>query len=196
MKKYLIFLLLLIVKLTAVDAQQLNTLSQKTSDTLTHTPVSLPQESVYLQFDKANYAIGDTVWFKGIITIGDNHQLSELSNVLYVELIDSQDSVVNRFVLYAEHGLTYGDFPVTTALLPGEYGVRAYTKFMLNKSPDFFFNTTLQLGVDPTPSKPDPELPPIELYPEGGKLINGIRSKVAVKVIVGSGLMENSNGIV
>src|SRR5438270_14101911 len=52
-----------------------------------------PQEKVYLQFDKPSYAIGDDIWFKAYVTIGNKHQLSALSEILNVDLIDENDSV-------------------------------------------------------------------------------------------------------
>src|SRR5471030_366218 len=52
-----------------------------------------PQEKVYLQLDKPYYAVGDDVWFKAYITAGSKHQLSGLSGVLNVELINDKDSV-------------------------------------------------------------------------------------------------------
>lgn len=38
-----------------------------------------PQEKVYLHMDKPYYALGDTIWFKGYVTVGSRHQLSALS---------------------------------------------------------------------------------------------------------------------
>ena len=52
-----------------------------------------PQEKVYLHLDKPYYAIGEDIWFKAYVTIGGRHQLSALSGILNVELIDDNDSV-------------------------------------------------------------------------------------------------------
>src|SRR5476649_546808 len=56
-------------------------------------------EKVYLHLDKSAYAFGDTVWYKAYTVIGQRHQLSALSGVLYVELINDKDSVINRQII-------------------------------------------------------------------------------------------------
>jgi len=53
-----------------------------------------PQEKVYLHMDKPYYAIGDTIWFKGYLTTGPNHELSALSGALYVDFITEKDSLI------------------------------------------------------------------------------------------------------
>src|SRR2546426_436717 len=52
-----------------------------------------PQEKVYLHMDKPYYAIGDDIWFKAYVTVGPKHQLSAVSGILNVELINDKDSI-------------------------------------------------------------------------------------------------------
>jgi hypothetical protein len=52
-----------------------------------------PVEKVYLQLDKSYYASGDDIWFKAYVTVGSQHQLTGLSGVINMELIDDRDSV-------------------------------------------------------------------------------------------------------
>ncbi|MBC7398869.1 MAG: hypothetical protein H7289_02905 [Mucilaginibacter sp.] len=197
MKKCLVFLIYFITGLTRVNAQESRVFTQKLSDSTQKAQLFLPKESVFLFFDKTNYNIGDTVWFKAVITVGGNHQLSELSNVLYVELIDNQDSIIKRSILYASHGLAFGDFTVNADCLPGTYRVRAYTKFMLNSGHDLFFTKSLPF-VDKPQAKPGLGVSPtkVSFYPEGGALIEGIRSKVAVKVSTADRPIDAIRGIV
>jgi hypothetical protein len=99
-----------------------------------------PVEKVYLQFDKPYYAVGDDIWFKAYVTVGGRHKLSVLSGVLNVELIDSRDSVVQHIKLPVVNGLTWGDFSLTDTLQEGNYRIRAYTNWMRNAGPDYFFD--------------------------------------------------------
>src|SRR5580698_7956747 len=55
-----------------------------------------PIEKVHLHLDRPWYALGDTIWFKAYVVLGEYHKLSALSGVLYAELINEKDSVVNR----------------------------------------------------------------------------------------------------
>jgi TonB-dependent SusC/RagA subfamily outer membrane receptor len=102
-----------------------------------------PQEKVYLQMDKPYYAIGDTIWFKAYDVIARKHQLSALSGVLNVELIDDRDSVKKSIKLPIESGVSWGDFVLPDSLKEGNYRVRAYTNWMRNAGEDYFFDKTI-----------------------------------------------------
>lgn len=101
-----------------------------------------PQEKVYLQFDKPSYAIGDDIWFKAYVTIGSKHQLSALSEILNVDLIDENDSVKRSIKLPLTSGLASGDFALADSMKEGTYRIRAYTNWMRNESEAYFFDKT------------------------------------------------------
>ncbi len=69
-----------------------------------------PQEKVYLHLDKPYYAIGDNIWFKAYVVIGGKHQLSALSGILNVELINDKDSIKKAIKLPLTAGVAWGDF--------------------------------------------------------------------------------------
>ncbi|MFD2873494.1 carboxypeptidase-like regulatory domain-containing protein [Mucilaginibacter ximonensis] len=107
---------------------------------------SIPQEKVYLQMDKPYYALGDTIWFKGYVTVGSRHQLSALSGAMYVELINEKDSLLQRLKLPVTTGMVMGDFILKDDYLQGSYRIRAYTQWMRNASEDYFFDHTFSVG--------------------------------------------------
>lgn len=105
-----------------------------------------PQEKVYLHTDKPYYAVGDTIWFKGYVTVGSRHQLSALSHALYVDLITQNDSLVRTLKLPITTGMVIGDFVLGDDLNPGNYRIRAYTQWMRNAGEDYFFDKTFTVG--------------------------------------------------
>jgi len=105
-----------------------------------------PQEKVYLHMDKPYYALGDTIWFKGYVTVGSRHQLSALSGALYVDLITDRDSLVKTLKLPVTTGMVVGDFILGDDLREGNYRIRAYTQWMRNAGPDYFFDKTFTIG--------------------------------------------------
>ncbi|KIO78555.1 TonB-dependent receptor [Pedobacter lusitanus] len=105
-----------------------------------------PQEKVHLHLDKPYYAIGDNIWFKAYVTDNSTNQLSKISNILYVELINENDSVKRQVKLPLESGLSWGDFKLTDTLPEGNYRIRAYTQWMRNAGPDYFFDKTIKIG--------------------------------------------------
>ncbi|MFD2144673.1 hypothetical protein [Mucilaginibacter antarcticus] len=107
---------------------------------------SIPQERVYLHMDKPYYALGDTIWFKGYVTIGSRHQLSALSGAVYVDFIDERDSLITKLKLPVTSGMVMGDFVLNDDLKEGNYRIRAYTQWMRNAGSDYFFDRTFAVG--------------------------------------------------
>jgi TonB-dependent SusC/RagA subfamily outer membrane receptor len=105
-----------------------------------------PQEKVHLHLDKPYYAIGDDIWFKAYIIDNTTNQPSTISSALYVELINENDSVKKQIKLPVLSGLTWGDFKLSDTLPEGNYRIRAYTQWMRNAGPDFFFDKTIKIG--------------------------------------------------
>jgi hypothetical protein len=182
----------------AVYAQSNGDFLSRAADSLEKQNNVRPQEKVYLHLDKPHYAIGDTIWFKAYTVIGVQHRLSALSGVLYVELIDARDSVAKRLTLPLISGMAWGDFTLARSYKPGEYSLRAYTRWMRNAGPAFFYNRHVQVGgmraVPAGPSKNAALNPDVQFFPEGGELVNGIRSKIAVKAVSSNGRGQDIKG--
>jgi TonB-dependent SusC/RagA subfamily outer membrane receptor len=105
-----------------------------------------PQEKVYLHLDKPYYAIGDNIWFKAYVTDAKTSLPATTSNILYVELINDRDSVARQIKLPMQSGITWGDFKLSDSLSEGNYRIRAYTQWMRNAGPNFFFDKTIKIG--------------------------------------------------
>jgi len=147
MKFRLIFPLLLFTLLIAVfaykaDDDPFNALLKK----LEVYNEKYPQEKVHLHLDKPYYAIGDDIWFKAYVINTQTSKLSAISSALYVELINEKDSVKKQLKLPLVSGVTWGDFKLPDSLTEGNYRIRAYTQWMRNAGPDFFFDKTIKIG--------------------------------------------------
>jgi len=105
-----------------------------------------PQEKVHLHLDKPYYAIGDNIWFKAYVVDAEKNELSTLSKILYVELINDKDSIKKSLKIPLGMGLTWGDFTLTDSLREGNYRIRAYTTWMRNFSEEYFFDKTITIG--------------------------------------------------
>ena len=105
-----------------------------------------PQEKVHMHMDKPYYAIGDNIWFKAYVVNAEKNELSHLSKILYVELINDKDSIKQSLRLPLNMGLTWGDFTLADSLREGNYRVRAYTTWMRNFGEEYFFDKTIAIG--------------------------------------------------
>ncbi|MGV3539720.1 MAG: TonB-dependent receptor plug domain-containing protein [Rufibacter sp.] len=104
-----------------------------------------PQEKVYLHLDKPYYAAGEDMWFSAYLVNSSDHAPSPLSKVLYVELVNPQDSIFQRAVLPMTEGKGFGDFTLSDTIPAGLYRMRAYTSWMQNFDEDYFFHQNVQI---------------------------------------------------
>lgn len=141
-----IFLLLFCLGFTSAYAQQdtvtLNNIINKTKRLSEEQPL----EKVYLHFDKPYYAVADTVWFKAYVTTQNNIP-SPLSKIVYVEMYNSVDSLVQTVKLPVKNSVAYGNIPLPmNTYKQGNYYIRAYTLWMLNFEADYFFSKNILIG--------------------------------------------------
>ncbi|MBO9684350.1 MAG: hypothetical protein J7502_17075, partial [Flavisolibacter sp.] len=96
-------------------------------------------EKVYLQLDNKVYTTDQTIWFKAIVANAALHTPSQISGVLYAELIDESKNIVERKLIKIEKGIADGFFQLSPAYAHGIYQVRAYTEWNKNFGTAFFF---------------------------------------------------------
>lgn len=183
--------LLLMVALSTVftaSAQTDTSFLYKTSAIATKLLADKAPEKVYLHLNKPSYYPGDTIWFKTYTVVGDKHQLSGGSGVLYVELIKPNDSIIYHINLKLINGLAYGEFPLKADAPAGMYRVRAYTNWMRNWGSEYFYDQPVIVGDASAVAIP-PTMPfTVSFKPEGGEtLVAGLRTRVAVKCVAANG---------
>ena len=91
-----------------------------------------PQERVYLHFDNSSYFKGEHIYYKAFVVDDATLKPSDLSRVLYVELVNPIGVTVETQKLMVRNGQTSGSFLLKDTLNAGYYEVRAYTAWMLN----------------------------------------------------------------
>ncbi len=110
----------------------------------------LPQEKVYLHFDNTAYFMGEKMWFKAYVLRSDNHHATDVSRVLYVELLDRSGNVVETQKLpIGAMGQADGVFDLRNVLAGGFYEVRAYTRYMLNWDSSWLFSRVFPVFETP-----------------------------------------------
>lgn len=105
-----------------------------------------PQEKVHIHTDKPYYVVGDSLWLKGYIVNSEKNELSNLSKILYVDLINDRDSVKKSLRIPAVLGLAWGDMVLTDSLTEGNYRLRAYTNWMRNFGEEYYFDKVIKIG--------------------------------------------------
>ena len=91
------------------------------------------QEKVYVHTDNQCYFVGDTLWYKAYVVRADNLHPTDMSRLLYVELLSPDGLLVERqTVIVSPTGFSCGQFALRDSLYSGYYELRAYTRWMLN----------------------------------------------------------------
>ena len=186
------------------DAENSNTADSPVTR-LDNFPAKHNTEKAYLHFDKPYYAAGDTIYFKAYVTHGEKHELSDLSGVLHVDLINTSNKVDQSVKLQLTNGVAWGDFALPDSLQQGNYRIRAYTRWMRNDGTEGFFDQLIPIGSIVSGKIPESSVsgllqvnakPDARFLPEGGSLVYGLRSIVAFKVVGSDGLGINIKGSV
>ncbi|MDH8701843.1 hypothetical protein M2138_001194 [Dysgonomonadaceae bacterium PH5-43] len=162
-----------------------------------------PQEKVYLHLDNTSYFVGDTIWFKSYVVSADNNTFTDLSKVLYVELLNGRGDILETKKIKIDNGQAHGEFILNTQEHNSDfYEVRAYTRCMLNFGEAFIYSRVLPVFEKPKINGDYTDITVdnnaiekakervrqesskdvnITFYPEGGNLVKGLRSRVAFK---------------
>jgi hypothetical protein len=163
--------------------------------------VSHLQEKLFVHTDKETYASGERLWFKAYAVDGTFHKPLSLSKVLYFELIDQSKKPILQEKIDLIKGNGNGSVQIPD-LTTGEYLLRAYTRWMRNNEPAFFFQKKILIfgvsdGSQGAHNKQTPDVQPtIQFFPEGGDLVAGLESKLAFKVSGPDGKGIESNGVI
>lgn len=149
---FALFILCFSIDLSA-SAQQVGTATQPDTTILSNIlnkskiiADQYPSEKVYVHFDKPYYSVADTMFFKAYLTFEQNVP-SPLSKVVYVDVINSRDSIVKSLKLPVTNSVAYGSLELDMINFKQDnYYVRAYTVWMFNSSPDYFFTKSIPIG--------------------------------------------------
>ena len=156
------------------------------------------QEKVYVHTDRNFYLTGETLWLKVYYLDGTLHRPLDVSKVAYVEILDSHNNSVLHIKVALDKGTGSGSIFIPASITSGEYTLRAYTQWMKNFSPAFFFHKGITIVNPFIKVEPDKETTSAEkkvlFFPEGGNLVNGLTSRVALSVNDASGNPVNYQG--
>ena len=108
---YLLLSLLLFLPLTA-PAQSLDYYANR----LEKFGKGVPQEEVFVHMDNTCYFLDDTIFYKAYVTRGDNQLPTQVSRVLYVELLNNDGYLVERQILRLKNGQAHGSFCLADTL--------------------------------------------------------------------------------
>ncbi|MBL0328806.1 MAG: hypothetical protein IPP64_05155 [Bacteroidetes bacterium] len=105
----------------------------------------LPEDRLYVQFDKPFYEPGDNIWFATFVRDGQTMKASNKSDIVHVEFLNPKGTIEKSINIIAKNGVAAGDFVLDAEALGGIYKVRAYTNWMKNEGNDNVFEKEVQV---------------------------------------------------
>jgi hypothetical protein len=103
------------------------------------------QEKIYLRTDRPTYLVGETMWFAVVLVDGTKHQPLDLSKIAYIELVNQQNQAILQTKVELKEGRGEGALYIPSSILSGNYQIRAYTNWMKNHDPSFFYHQTISV---------------------------------------------------
>lgn len=136
MKKYL-FILLLFSAYNRVNGQVISHIADK------KTYETIPAEKIYLHYNTSLLFSGDYLYFKIYCLEEPTLQLSKLSKIGYVILINEKKEKIFSQKVYLENGEGSGDFFIDTKVPSGKYKLISYTNWMQNNEGNNYFQADI-----------------------------------------------------
>ncbi|TVP53326.1 MAG: Plug domain-containing protein [Mongoliibacter sp.] len=154
----------------------------------------VPFEKVYLHTDKPHYLLNDTIWIKayGTMETGELIPNPTASAPLYINLYKNiQKEPIMEEVMKLEKGWGVGDIILPRDLSPGNYQLVAYTAYSEEKGWDYLFTKDIWIGDIRDAFVPRIGLEgnmEVNFFPEGGDLVEGLKSTMGIKAVGDKGL--------
>ncbi len=159
-----------------------------------------PYEKVYLHTDRTTYLAGETVWLKSYLFYGESKATDSTSGSVLVDLVSPNGRrILLDARLRSKGGYGDGFLTLPDTLSAGRYTLRAYTNWMRNFSEEWYFNkiiTVVRIGPAPAPGPIVPPKLDVQFLPEGGQLVTGLPSRVALKAVSTGGVGADVEGFV
>ena len=145
----------------------------------------------YLHTDQPYYLAGESIYFRQHIANGPNESSFD-DNLTYVELLNDKNEVIVQGKVKPVIGKgTFASIEIPNTLSTGKYRLVVYTNWMKNygNSDHFSERRFIIYGISEEHKLAHEQdiLDSISFYPEGGRLVNGLTSKVAIKVFSQTG---------
>ncbi len=149
------------------------------------------QEKIYLHTDNSLYITGEILWGKVYVTDAHLHQSSDISKIAYIEIIDASQKPIWQSSMGIDKGKGENSWLIPSSINTGNYTLRCYTNWMKNTDPAFYFEKNITI-INPL-KKPvaiatdNSSKIKVDFFPEGGYLVSGLSSILAIKATDATG---------
>tara|TARA_R100001369_G_scaffold92244_3_gene136386 strand:- start:2378 stop:4144 length:1767 start_codon:yes stop_codon:yes gene_type:complete len=105
----------------------------------------IPNEKVFTHLNTSLFFVGEYLYYKIYVINSKTENLSDISKVAYLELINESKTSIFKHKIPLVSGTGQGDFFIPTTIPSGNYKIVSYTMNMLSKSPDNYFQQDITI---------------------------------------------------
>lgn len=139
-------------------------------------------ERVLLQIANKNVNSDNPIFFKAYLSSENQSSIRSKSGVLNLELLDGDGILLKRQFHKIVDGAVEGQLELPRKIAPGNYLVKAYTRWSQNYGADFAAREQIQIGDREAEEDGVDSASEISITPEGGTLLYGHKNRIIVKV--------------
>ncbi len=161
--------------------------AQVYDSTLTIYDEQYPHEKIHMQLDRTMYNVGETLFYKLYVLLGT--EWTNISKNVYVDFYDHNGNFLKETVAPLFQSSAKGSYEVPKDYKGSFIHVKAYTRWMLNDDSVFLYerNIPINVAIEGNLKMTKSQLTRVEIFPEGGVLVNDLKSKVAFKATNSAG---------
>ncbi len=116
-----------------------------TQKTIKNAVITPHQEQVYLHTNTTLVFVGEYLYYTLYCLKENTGQLSNVSKVAYIKLINQDKEVVLNYKIKLKTGIGDSNFFVPSSIPSGNYKLIAYTQWMLNNGRNYFYSEDITI---------------------------------------------------
>ncbi|MGM0641695.1 MAG: hypothetical protein ACQESN_09770 [Thermotogota bacterium] len=141
------------------------------------------REKISLETDRNLYLNGEEICFSLRYLLNGTYQKGQLSNIVYIELLNDKYDPVIQKKYKIKNGNANGILTIPDNAYTGNYLLKAYTQYQRNLDiPNFCYNniTIVNPDIKPQHNVHSKKEDHIKILPEGGYFLDGVKTKTGV----------------
>ena len=155
-----------------------------------------PRESLYLHLNKSSYLRGENLWFQGYAYDRQTQSLSQDVRNVELRIYNDQGNMLDKQLLLSIGGRFSGQIEIDSTYIDGNYYLKAETNWMKNFKEDLAHVQKFEvLNTEVNKSLQSNKGYDLQILPEGGHLVRGIKGKIGIKLLNNKGLGVSYSGV-
>lgn len=130
MKKYIIVLVIICFGFTQKNNAQV---------------INYEAETIFVHINATTFVTGENLLYKIYCLNNNSKQISEISKIAYIEIINDNNNVILRNKINLNKGVASNEIFISTNFNTGNYKLIAYTNWMLNNSDSKYFQIDISI---------------------------------------------------